>query len=561
VVWGAPLGSGFTYQGRVHKSGVPVNDACDFEFSLFEDAGGVTQVGATQTILGVAVVDGLFTVELNSGVEFGPNAFVGDERFLEIAVKCPPDAGFTPLSPLQKLTAAPFAHFALNAAGGTGDGHSLDAADGDPVDALFVDNDGNVGIGTSSPSEKLDVDGSIAIQNKLNLFRNGDAMVWTNALTSYGTLDFYKTGDLNASVRLGHSNSPARAFTISTGDGTAGAAERLVVLSDGNVGIGTTDPAHPLHVVASSGASTRAVFGESTTFGETFGGYFQSASTSGTGVFGANTAGIGTTYGVRGQATSSAGYGGYFEGRGHFSGNVGIGAAPPGTRLDVRDASASSNVMNLQRESDASASADLLQMRIGAGSSDGTQFIECERGIDIKFRVWGDGDVTADGTYTSPADFAEMIRVTSGPESVESGDVMVIDATGARSVVKSTAPRSTLVAGVYSTKPGVLGSEHNWNDMARSLGLDPTSDRPGESLKPMELGRRIGEVPMAVVGIVPCKVSAENGPIAPGDLLVTSSTPGHGMRDANPRVGTVIGKALESLESGTGVIRVLVTLH
>jgi hypothetical protein len=66
---------------------------------------------------------------------------------------------------------------------------------------------------------------------------------------------------------------------------------------------------------------------------------------------------------------------------------------------------------------------------------------------------------------------------------------------------------------------------------------------------------------MAVVGIVPCKVSAENGPIAPGDLLVTSSTPGHGMRDANPRVGTVIGKALESLESGTGVIRVLVTLH
>jgi hypothetical protein len=161
VVWGAPLGSGFTYQGRVHKSGVPVNDACDFEFSLFEDAGGVTQVGATQTILGVAVVDGLFTVELNSGVEFGPNAFVGDERFLEIAVKCPPDAGFTPLSPLQKLTAAPFAHFALNAAGGTGDGHSLDAADGDPVDALFVDNDGNVGIGTTTPGETLDVAGSI----------------------------------------------------------------------------------------------------------------------------------------------------------------------------------------------------------------------------------------------------------------------------------------------------------------------------------------------------------------------------------------------------------------
>jgi hypothetical protein len=82
-----PLGSEFTYQGRILKEGVPVNDTCDFEFSLFADAGGVTQIGMTQTIIGVAVTDGLFTVELNSGNEFGPTAFIGDERFLEIAVK------------------------------------------------------------------------------------------------------------------------------------------------------------------------------------------------------------------------------------------------------------------------------------------------------------------------------------------------------------------------------------------------------------------------------------------------------------------------------------------
>jgi hypothetical protein len=69
------------------------------------------------------------------------------------------------------------------------------------------------------------------------------------------------------------------------------------------------------------------------------------------------------------------------------------------------------------------------------------------------------------------------------------------------------------------------------------------------------------EIPMAVVGIVPCKVSAENGPIRPGDLLVTSATPGHAMRDSDPGVGTVLGKALERLESGTGTIRVLVSLQ
>jgi hypothetical protein len=45
--------------------------------------------------------------------------------------------------------------------GGSGDGHSLDAADGTPTDAVYVDNNGNVGIGTTSPGAKLDVNGDI----------------------------------------------------------------------------------------------------------------------------------------------------------------------------------------------------------------------------------------------------------------------------------------------------------------------------------------------------------------------------------------------------------------
>ena len=75
------------------------------------------------------------------------------------------------------------------------------------------------------------------------------------------------------------------------------------------------------------------------------------------------------------------------------------------------------------------------------------------------------------------------------------------------------------------------------------------------------MANEFDEIPLAVVGIVPCKVSAENGPIRPGDLLVTSSTPGHAMRDRDPAVGTVLGKALEEMPSGTGVIKVLVTLQ
>jgi hypothetical protein len=71
------------------------------------------------------------------------------------------------------------------------------------------------------------------------------------------------------------------------------------------------------------------------------------------------------------------------------------------------------------------------------------------------------------------------------------------------------------------------------------------------------------EVPLAVVGIVPCKVTAENGAIRVGDLLVTSSTAGRAMKgtDRSRMLGAVVGKALESLDKGTGVIQVLVTLQ
>ncbi len=53
--------------------------------------------------------------------------------------------------------------------GGAGDGHSLDAADGDPLDVVFVSNAGNVGMGTLSPGEKLDVDGSVNLAGYLKM--------------------------------------------------------------------------------------------------------------------------------------------------------------------------------------------------------------------------------------------------------------------------------------------------------------------------------------------------------------------------------------------------------
>jgi len=66
-----------------------------------------------------------------------------------------------------------------------------------------------------------------------------------------------------------------------------------------------------------------------------------------------------------------------------------------------------------------------------------------------------------------------------------------------------------------------------------------------------------------LAGRVPVKATTENGPIKIGDFLTTSSKPGYAMRCGDPSqcTGAILGKALEPLEEGRGVIEVLVTLR
>ncbi|MBN2564799.1 MAG: hypothetical protein JXB46_03730, partial [Candidatus Eisenbacteria bacterium] len=59
------------------------------------------------------------------------------------------------LSPRRELVSAPYSLH--DETGGSGDGHSLDADDGDPVDALYVDSEGKVGVGVTAPEAELHV--------------------------------------------------------------------------------------------------------------------------------------------------------------------------------------------------------------------------------------------------------------------------------------------------------------------------------------------------------------------------------------------------------------------
>jgi len=240
----APLGTAFTYQGHLKEGGQPVNNTADFQFTLWDAESAGNPIGAMSPVDNVTVADGLFTVEINANNEFGGDAFNGEERWLEIAVRSPAGGGqFSTLTPRQPITAAPYA---LKVPGV--DGHSLNAADGSPVDALFVNNDGKVGIGTTTPEATLQV------------LPNQGGPTPGEGIRVMGT----SPGVANQSY-LSFSNSVGTAIGY-VGDGSGGddsvflasyigdaalatpAGRVLTATASGNVGIGTTTPIARLDV-------------------------------------------------------------------------------------------------------------------------------------------------------------------------------------------------------------------------------------------------------------------------------------------------------------------------
>ena len=108
----APLGTAFTYQGRLVDGGSPATGSYDFQLVLFDAPGGGSPVGPTLVREDVAVSDGLFTLTL----DFGSSAFAGSARWLDVAVRLGASTGaFTPLAPRQPLTPSPNATFGATA--------------------------------------------------------------------------------------------------------------------------------------------------------------------------------------------------------------------------------------------------------------------------------------------------------------------------------------------------------------------------------------------------------------------------------------------------------------
>jgi trimeric autotransporter adhesin len=109
----APLGTTFTYQGRLTDAGGPATGTYDLRFILYSADAGGSQIGPVRTNSPTAVSGGLFTV----GLDFGAGIFDGNAYWLEISVRTNGGGAFVPLNPRQPLTPAPYAITAGNVSG------------------------------------------------------------------------------------------------------------------------------------------------------------------------------------------------------------------------------------------------------------------------------------------------------------------------------------------------------------------------------------------------------------------------------------------------------------
>jgi hypothetical protein len=398
------------------------------------------------------------------------------------------------------------------------------------AEQMRIDNQGNVGIGTSNPTFKLDVNGSVRAAGGIAF---GDGSTQTTAFVSGSSISGSSSNQIVSATQNGPGAGSPTAGTLPPtairGDATATTNSTAGVIgsSAAPLGIGVlgvnfsaTGNAVGVRGISFQSADATGVWGETTaTNGDAVGVFGTSTSPLGTGVFGQASASSGDAVGVFGRSFSAGGTGVWGE-----------VTASSGSNFAIYGRVASSGTAGVF--DNVTSTGNLLLGRTGGNGNPITNVFR----VDVNGRGYFNG-----GTQLSGADFAESVEVMERATAYEPGDVIMIDVTGARRFSLANRPYSTLVAGVYSTKPGVLSTLHQIYDGA----LAQT------------------EIPLAVVGIVPCKVSGENGAISAGDLLVASSTPGYAMKATNRArmTGAVIGKALQAMNTKTGKIEILVSLQ
>ncbi len=429
--------------------------------------------------------------------------------------------------------------------------------------------EGAIGIGDTTPDATLDVVGDVAVGSRLAMTPTtfGYSSGWkVLVLGSAGTE--YTQDAVTLSLGYDPSNNPSGSFI---GDGreilvrnhmrfvqpseTDDGFLRTLTLHNGNVGIGTTSPGEELTVGGDGTAATRVHIFTPGANDPNAAADFVDLSF-GIGPHHVHNTQLGI---IRATAESDApeplegSLAFYVNGGPNMSramtitsaSMVGIGTSAPSSMLEVAGTVTANAFVG-----DGSGLTN-LPVTGGLWSENGDDIYYTAGKVGIgtstpatQFEVAGTGRFTV-LEVNGGADLAEPFPVTPDADApaIEPGMVMVIDPENAGQLRPATTAYDCKVAGVISgakdLPPGMI-MQAQQHDLAR------------------------GNHPVALTGRVWCWCDANvGGAIRPGDMLTTSETPGHAMRatDRERAFGSVIGKAMTSLESGRGLVLVLVSLQ
>jgi len=436
------MGNAISYQGQLHDNGQPVNDSCDFRFSLWNAASGPTQIGGATTNL--TVDQGMFIVD---NLDFGATAFNGDPRWLQIEVRCPTGVGsYIILDPRTAILAAPYA---------------LYSGDSDKLDGLQASN--------FYSSSGGDLWGNIQFKN-----------------TIFGDWQIGSGGVINP---IPPYNIESQWFHISDPSDLSIPYRILIDKTTGDVGI-----AKRLGIGTDSPETTLQVLGDST-----------------------------------------------FNGMAHFMLGLGqISMSTPGGWPGIIAYAPNGHRREISVKDDRFS---ILSSTTSSPSPNEAGIIIAENGyVGIgrfpSYRLDVAGPTRMDVLHITGGDLAEPFIINGEPQP---GMAVVIDPNNPGELRLSDSANDRLVAGCISG----------------ANGLDA-----GVILY-QELGEQEDAFPVALSGRVYCWADASYGVIQPGDLLTTSDTPGHLMavQEYDQAHGAIVGKAMQSLETGQGLILILVTLQ
>lgn len=551
-----PVDSKFTFQGHLKDSSGFLSDTCDFQFGLYETATGGLPI-FTQPANNVEVQEGRFTVQL----DFGSNAFKGDARYLQIAVKCSGDPAFVDLDGRMALTAAPYALSLMPGAHVVGD-----TANGSP---LTLSNLSSSGAGPALYATT--------------------ASSATYASAVYGKVTHPSPGQHSAAVRgsnLGTAASGAGVWgshaaagtgvfgTASSGTGVFGYALSSIAY---NYGVfGRTDS--PLGIGVSGWHTSLSglgpgVKGETLSTDDEAAGVLGQVTGASPGAYSAGVRGISEGTGLKGigvygsQAGSGWGvYGTTPSGVGVYGLHDGTTGTQPGVKGETQstDASAVGVLGRVTSTSPGSMSTGVQGINEGTGPN----------GIGVygeqKGSGWGvygksasgyagyfDGDIYVAGNCVNCK--LAYVGLNDGDEPLMTGDLVAASGVSSPRAGMTTpllrlrrvdAGNAEAVVGVVQSRAQVAGRQSNGGQEIDNIVPAEGPAAPGDY------------VFVVVQGLVQVKAHAGDGTIQVGDDLVVAGTPaGHAGQALGNHELLRIGRAMENLTQGVGLIWVMVDLR